>query len=96
VIPVAPGERYTVKLHFRESYFGGQDGGGGVVGSRVFDVWCNGSVILKHFDILKEAGSEPLTKTFAHIEPTGQDKIEINFVPVVNYPSLDAIEVIPE
>jgi hypothetical protein len=96
VIPVAAGEKYTVKLYFRESYFGGQDGGGGVVGSRVFDVWCDGSVILKHFDILREAGSAPLIKTFEHIEPTGQDKIEIYFVPVVNYPSLNAIEVIPE
>jgi hypothetical protein len=96
VIPVAAGEKYTVKLYFRESYFGGQDGGGGVVGSRVFDVWCNGSVILKRFDILREAGSAPLIKTFEHIEPTGQDKIEIYFVPVVNYPSLNAIEVIPE
>lgn len=96
VIPVAAGEKYTVKLYFRESYFGGQDGGGGVVGSRVFDVWCNGSVVLKNFDILKEAGSAPLTKTFAHVEPTGQDKIEIYFVPVVNYPSLNAIEVTAE
>jgi len=96
VIPVAGGERYTVKLHFRESYFGGQDGGGGLVGSRIFDVWCNGAVILKHFDILQEAKSAPLTKAFFHIEPTGQDKIEINFVPVVNYPSLNAIEVVAE
>jgi hypothetical protein len=96
VIPVALGEKYTVKLHFRESYFGGQDGGGGVIGSRVFDVWCNGSVILKHFDIMQEAGAAPLTKTFLHVEPTGQGKIEIYFLPVVNYPSLNAIEVIAE
>jgi len=96
VIPVVHGEKYTVKLHFRESYFGGNDGGGSVVGSRVFDVWCNGAVILKHFDILQEAGSAPLTKTFPHIEPTGQDKVELYFVPVVNYPSLNAIEVIAE
>jgi len=53
-------------------------------------------VILKHFDILQEAKSAPLTKAFFHIEPTGQDKIEINFVPVVNYPSLNAIEVVAE
>jgi hypothetical protein len=62
----------------------------------VFDVWCNGSVILKNFDILKEAGSAPLIKTFTHVEPTGQDKIEINFVPIINYPSLNAIEVVAE
>ena len=96
VIPVAAGRRYTLKLYFRESYFGGQDGGGGVIGSRVFDVWCNGSVILKNFDILKEAGSAPLIKTFTHVEPTGQDKIEINFVPIINYPSMNAIDVVAE
>jgi hypothetical protein len=96
VIPVAPGEKYTVKLHFRESWFHGQNGGTGGVGSRVFDVWCNGTVILKQFDIYKEAGSAPLTKTFPHIEPTTQGKIELYFVPGVNYPSLSAIEVVPE
>ncbi len=96
VIAVAPGERYTVKLYFRESWFRGQNGGTGGVGSRVFDVWCNGTVILKHFDIFQEAGAAPLIKTFPHIEPTGQDKIELFFVPVVNYPSLSAIEVISE
>jgi hypothetical protein len=95
-IPVAPGERYTVKLHFRESWFGGQGGAEGGTGSRVFDVWCNGTVILKNFDIFKEAGAAPLTKTFQHIEPTGQDKIELYFAPVVDYPSLNAIEVIAE
>ena len=96
VIPVAHGETYRVKLHFRESLFGGQASVGGGVGSRVFDVWCNGTVILKNFDIFKEAGSEPLTKTISFVEPTGQDKIEIYFQPRVSYPLVDAIEVIPE
>ena len=53
-------------------------------------------MILKHFDIMQEAGAAPLTKTFLHVEPTGQGKIEIYFLPVVNYPSLNAIEVIAE
>ena len=96
VIPVAQGEKYTVALHFRESWFGGQGGADGGVGSRVFDVWCNGAVILKNFDIYQEAGSAPLTKTFQHIQPTAQGKIELYFVPVVDYPSLNAIEVIAE
>ena len=96
VIPVAHGEKYTVKLHFREPVFGGQGPSGGGVGSRVFDVWCNGNVILKNFDIFREAGSEPLTKTFSHVVPTNQDKIEIYFLPGVSYPSVNAIEVIPE
>ncbi|MGB6429122.1 MAG: malectin domain-containing carbohydrate-binding protein [Candidatus Acidiferrales bacterium] len=96
VIPVAPGEKYTVKLHFLESWFGGQRGVDGGAGSRVFDVWCNGTVILNHFDIFRESGTAPLTKTFQHIEPTGQDKIQLDFMPERNYPSLNAIEVIPE
>jgi hypothetical protein len=95
-IPVAHGETYRVKLHFRESLFGSQASVGGGVGSRLFDVWCNGTVILKNFDIFKEAGSEPMTKTVSFVEPTGQDKIEIYFLPDVSYPFVDAIEVIPE
>jgi hypothetical protein len=96
VIPVATGGKYTLKLHFMEHWFGVQNGGIGGVGSRVFDVSCNGSMLLKEFDIFREAGSEPLVKTFQHIEPTAQGKIEIYFTPAVNYPSISAIEVIAE
>jgi hypothetical protein len=96
VIPVATGGKYTLKLHFMEHWFGVQNGGIGGVGSRVFDVSCNGSMLLKEFDIFREAGSEPLVKTFQHIEPTAQGKIEIYFTPAVNYPSVSAIEVIAE
>jgi Malectin domain len=96
VVPVATGGRYTLKLYFMEHWFGVQNGGIGGVGSRVFDVSCNGSMLLKGFDIFREAGSEPLVKTFPHIEPTPQGKIEIYFTPAVNYPSISAIEVRPE
>jgi hypothetical protein len=95
-VPVATGGKYTLKLHFREHWFGVQNGGIGGVGSRVFDVSCNGSMLLKGFDISGEAGSEPLVKSFQHIEPTPQGKIEIYFTPAVNYPSISAIEIIPE
>jgi hypothetical protein len=96
VVPVATGGKYTLKLHFREHWFGVQNGGIGGVGSRVFDVSCNGSMLLRGFDISREAGSEPLVKSFQHIEPTPQGKIEIYFTPAVNYPSISAIEIIPE
>jgi hypothetical protein len=96
VVPVATGSKYTLRLYFMEHWFGVQNGGIGGVGSRVFDVSCNGSMLLKGFDIFREAGSEPLIKTFPHIEPTPQGKIEIYFTPAVNYPSISAIEVIPE
>jgi Malectin domain len=95
-VPVTTGGKYTLKLHFREHWFGVQNGGIGGVGSRVFDVWCNGSMLLKGFDISREAGSGPLVKSFQHIEPTPQGKIEIYFTPAVNYPSISAIEIIPE
>jgi Malectin domain len=62
----------------------------------VFDVWGNGSVLLKNFDIYREAGSGPVVKTFNHIEPTPQDKIELYFLPRTNYASISAIEVLPE
>jgi hypothetical protein len=96
VVPVATGGKYTLKLHFREHWFGIQNGGIGGVGSRVFDVSCNGSMLLRRFDISREAGSGPLVKSFQHIEPTPQGKIEIYFTPAVNYPSISAIEIIPE
>jgi hypothetical protein len=96
VVPVATGSKYTLRLYFMEHWFGVQNGGIGGVGSRVFDVSCNGSTLLKGFDIFREAGSEPLAKSFQHIEPTPQGKIEIYFTPAANYPSISAVEVIPE
>jgi hypothetical protein len=96
VIPVATGGTYTVRLYFLEHWFGAQNRGVGGGGSRVFDVSCNGSVLLKDFDIYREAGSEPIVKTFGNIQPTTQGKIELYFTPSVNYPSISAIEIIAE
>jgi hypothetical protein len=95
-VPVATGSKYTLKLYFLEHWFGVQNGSVGGAGSRVFDVSCNGSMLLKRFDIFAEGGDGPLVKTFTHIEPTAQGKIEIYFTPATNYPSVSAIEVIPE
>jgi len=96
IIPVATGEKYMLRLYFLERWFGIRNGGVGGVGSRVFDVSCNGSMLLKNFDIFGEAGNGPLVKSFSHIEPTAQGKIELYFTPGANYPSISAIEVIPE
>jgi Malectin domain len=95
-IPVATAAKYTLKLYFMEHWFGVQNGSTGGVGSRVFDVSCNGVMLLKNFDIFGESGTEPLVKTFNHIEPTAQGKLEIYFTPGLNYPSVSAVEVIPE
>lgn len=95
-VPVVTGGKYTLKLYFMEHWFGVQNGGIGGVGSRVFDVSCDGAMLLKGFDIFREAGTQPLVRSFPHIEPTPQGKIEIYFTPAVNYASISAIEVIPE
>jgi hypothetical protein len=53
-------------------------------------------MLLKDFDILRKAGNGPLVKSFSHIEPTAQGKLELYFTPGANYPSISAIEVLPE
>jgi hypothetical protein len=96
VVPVATGGKYTLRLYFLEHWFGAESGSVGGVGSRVFDVSCDGRMLLQRFDIFGEAGSGPLVKTFSHIEPTPQGKLEIYFTPGMNYPSVSAIEVLSE
>ncbi|MGA9670184.1 MAG: malectin domain-containing carbohydrate-binding protein [Terracidiphilus sp.] len=95
-LPVVPLEKYRVRLYFREPWFGKENVGIGGPGSRIFDVWCNGVALLKDLDIIKEAGSNPVVKTFDNIQATAQGKIELTFTPVINYPLINAIEVLPE
>jgi hypothetical protein len=97
VIPVDTRGRYTVILHFAEFYFGPQLQGGGGVGSRVFNVFCNGQTLLQNFDIYKEGGSlQVVTKRFASIKPSAQGKINLTFEPVTNNATVSAIEVLDE
>lgn len=96
-IPVAEG-RYAVSMFFDETYFGPDDPGKGGVGSRVFDVDCNGVALLRNFDIFKEAGGDnrALVRTFHGLQPNAQGKLLLSFVPVKNYASIRAIEVVDE
>jgi len=97
-IPVAENGRYTVKLHFAEIWFTAPASTGGV-GSRVFDVYCNGTTLLKDFDILKESGgigSRPVIKVFHNVLPSPQGKLNLTFVPIHNYALVTAIEVSEE
>ena len=98
-IPVAPGS-YTVKLHFLESFFSplvaeaGCDG----AGCRVFNVTCNGVLLLQDFDILQAAGAafRPVIREFHGLRPNGQGKLLLSFSPEANYAEIRAIEVIDE
>lgn len=96
-IPVDTRDRYTLVLHFAEFYFGPNASGVGGAGSRVFRVLCNGNTLLDNFDIYKEAGSlHALVKSFDHLKPTAQGKLNITFEPIVNNATVSGIEVIDE
>lgn len=96
-IPVDTRGRYTLILHFVEFYFGPGASGPGGVGSRVFRVLCNGNTLLDNFDIYKEVGSlHVLTKTFYHLKPSAQGKLNITFEPILNNATVSGIEVLDE
>jgi Malectin domain len=95
-IPVASGV-YAATMYFAETYWGKENEGGGGPGERVFDIYCNGSALVRNLDILKEASpNRALVKRFRGLRPTAQGKLNFEFVPVVNYASLFAIEVVDE
>jgi len=96
-MPVAEG-RYRVTLRFCEGHYGRRNTGVGGLGSRVFDVYCNGVALLRGFDIFKEAGGEgrPVDRTFSGIRPTAQGKIVLSFVPVEGMACVNGIEVVEE
>jgi len=96
-IPVDTRDRYTLILHFAEFYFGSGASGGGGDGGRVFRVLCNGNTLLDNFDIYKETGSlHALTRTFDHLKPSAQGKLNITFEPIVNNATVSGIEVLDE
>ena len=97
VIPVPPG-RYGVKLFFAEAWFGPGNFAGGGMGSRIFDILCNGVALRRGFDIFKEAhGSDrAIVVPYHGLEPDPQGKLTISLLPVRNYASLNALEVTDE
>ena len=87
-----PKGKYTVTLHFAETYEGiyGE-------GERVFNVSINGKDVLKDFDPFKEAGefNKPAVKKFKGIEPV-DGKITIGFTYGVENPQINGIEIVSE
>jgi glucose/arabinose dehydrogenase/PKD repeat protein len=84
--PVTPGT-YTVTLHFAEIYFT-------AVGSRVFDVYIDGTKVLDKLDIVQEVGPmAPLVKSFT-VNQTGSS-LTISFVHQVENPTISGIEILP-
>jgi len=97
VIPVPPG-RYGVTFYFAESWFGPDTPGGGGVGSRVFDILCNGVALRRGFDVFKEAHGSGRGVTWSShgLEPDAQGKLNIALVPSRNYACVNAVEVVDE
>jgi hypothetical protein len=96
LIPVVAGKDYRLRLYFSEGWFGVGNGGPGGPGSRVFDVYCNGTTLLKDFDILQGQNGGAGVVGFDHVKPTAHGMLELDFTPVKNYPLIDAIEIEPE
>jgi len=96
-VPVPDG-RYRVTLKFCEGHYGKRNTGGGGLGSRVFDVYCNGVALLRDFDIMKEAGGEgrSIDRRFSAIRPNAQGKILLSFVPVAGMACVNGIEVVED
>jgi hypothetical protein len=96
LIPVVAEKEYRVKLYFSESWFGKSNGAPGGIGSRVFEVYCNGTSLLKNFDILREHDNSQVVITTDHVKPTAHGMLDLAFTPVKNYALIDAIEIEPE
>jgi hypothetical protein len=99
-IPVSPG-KYSVTLYFAarhgawdEASSLGQDKPGV---AHVFNVFCNGTALLKDFNLAGEARrSDVVIKKFTGLEPNAQGKLLLSFVPVDGYATVTGIEVLPE
>ena len=64
---------------------------------RVFNVFCNGKAIVQDLNILNEVGeNRPLVRKISGLESNAQRKLLLDFVPVNNYATVSAIEVVPQ
>ena len=85
-IPVPPGH-YTLTLYFAETWFHQPH-------MRVFDVTCNGVLLVHGLDVFQQAGfSHAFRKSFTGLEPNGQGKLVLSFSPSIDYADLKALEV---
>ena len=100
-IPAVPG-RYVLTL-----YFAGRHGepdqaavpaeAGEPATPRLFNVFCNGHVLLENFDLKKETLQKGvLARRFEGLEPNAQGKLLLNFVPVEGYATVSGIEVLAQ
>jgi len=87
-----PDGKYTVRLHFAETYSGIT-----AAGERIFTVSIQGKPALADFDVMKDAGGfgKPLVKECKSVKVT-DGKLMIEFTPKVQNPEINGIEIIGE
>jgi hypothetical protein len=87
-----PNGKYTVRLHFAETYsgIGGKD-------ERVFSVTINNKGVLEDFDVYKAAGGpeKPVVKAFKGVTVTNGELV-IGFVSNIENPEINGIEILSE
>jgi len=85
-----PNGKYTVRLHFAETYDGIM-----AEGERVFSVSINGQTVLADFDPFKEAGGyqKPVVKTIEDIAVTN-GQLAIGFTVNIQNPEINGIEIL--
>jgi len=87
-----PNGKYTVRLHFAET-FNGITG----PGMRVFSVSLQGKEVLKDLDPFKDAGGfmKPLVKEFKGVS-VDKGQIDIGFTPNIENPQICGVEILAE
>jgi hypothetical protein len=84
---LAPGQTYTVRLHFAENYWSAS-------GKRKFNVAINGATVLRNFDVFATAGGahRALVKEFA-ATANSSGQIVIKFTTVINNALINGIQI---
>jgi enterochelin esterase-like enzyme len=86
-----PNGKYTVRLHFAETFEGIQG-----PGERVFSVSVPGQAVLKDLDLFKTVGPlKPLVKEYQGV-PVENGQLVIGFTPNIENPQICGIEILAE
>jgi hypothetical protein len=96
-IPAPPG-KYDVTLYFVARHGDWPPGPAGAANgaAHVFNVFCNGRVVLQDFDLAREArDNDVVVRHATGLVPNAQGKLLLNFVPVDGYATVTGIEVLP-
>jgi len=95
-IPAAPG-KYAVTLYFAARHGEWPPGTGTTFTPHVFNVFCNGKVLLQNFDVAHEARqTDIVVRRAVGLVPNAQGKLLLSFVPVEGYATVTGIEVVPQ